>query len=415
MILERYYKKQSDFVRVVKSIIKSASFEDLHTGDFFQTFVINLERTDGKMIISLLELLEKNKKIDFLHFVGKTVLIERLLNNYDINDKPEVKSWLESKKYNMNLENRLTLLELVDFIKNIKEKYVACSEVEEIIDFIKVPYSIAEYDGKKPYTVIDIFENLNTVNENQQGKYIHSPIVDKMMLDVIEFLESKNIFSLSEYKNNSTKPMGYRLKSISNAVAVKIKEFDTPTEENINSILKSSLITNRVNKYKLPIDVSILSDIKKTFFKKVNGVKWNEVLVVLEDKGVIFIKRTPSLRVKEIVISNETLRKDIIDNPFKKVLLDLEREGKIKKDNWEGEVYYLYKLNVFPHLKVNLRVIDNNLHFSINYFSLRYARSIMEDLGNWQDFKNKLKLKFSERICKIDGSAEFLSHPITIS
>lgn len=303
---------------------------------------------------------------------------------------------------------RTLITNLIKF-KNNLEKYKSIIRNERTFLNIHQPYlkyediTFKTDTSKKEYNnlySIDLHSYVNNINEKDILILTHKLLKD---LKIENSYPQYYNFSLhTDYKDQTMLklfPSTYENN--------KFLLIDKGCEEfNKENLLSAIVLFLKYRSLSSPTDLKLF---KEGFFKKLTNKKFNELLVILEEDGEIEVERTPKLLVKQIILKDKTKR----DSKNQKLLQKLKSTGKLKSLSSDHEKNYyklerleLYKLRLFPHLKTNIVFKEDSFYLEINYFSMKYAKSIMNDMGVWQDFKNSLKEKLNKKIKEIESYLE---------
>jgi len=177
------------------------------------------------------------------------------------------------------------------------------------------------------------------------------------------------------------------------------------TKENVLKAIKIFMETR--SKLRSTTEIKVMRD---GCFGTIKSDVWNSLLVELEEDNLIYVKRTPKGSIRSIHLKDDNKTNN------EEIMLKLESQGKLKKvssdyqDTKNSYCYELYKFNIFPHLKTFLILEEDRFFFKVEYFSMKYGKNIMQDMGVWQDFKNALNTKFDNKISVIE---DFLNIEIT--
>ncbi len=190
-----------------------------------------------------------------------------------------------------------------------------------------------------------------------------------------------------------------------NVYCFTVNDFDILNKENMKKNLKDFL---KVKKLDSSTNFKFFKDV---YFSKLNSKEFNNIIEDLEKENLLIIERTPKLLIKKIEIKNETETSSTNFDMFLKLkstgkLKDITAshqkfKNSLKNSNLEHTYNLeLYKLNLMNHLKTFIILDNDKWYLEINYFVLKYAKDIMQDIkgGTWTIFKNNLNETVKEKL-----------------
>lgn len=260
----------------------------------------------------------------------------------------------------------------------------------------------------------DILKNKEkVVSINAEIKCVGEENLKELMENFYNFfecpLENRNCYILT-YSSSRHIENGYEIRiNINNCVKSRsynyltVGGFDNLTIENLETNIKSFMS----NKNKKELDVSDFKNLKTYYYYNTNDKNFSNFVENLEQNNVINVERTPSLMIKKIILKDEK-ETTVNYNNF----LSLKSNGKLKditprhfKEN-EKNLYILelYSINLLKHLKTNLILENDVWYLELNYFVLKYAKDVMQDVSGkiWTSFKESLNETLKEKLIIVE-------------
>jgi hypothetical protein len=265
-------------------------------------------------------------------------------------------------------------------------------------------------------------ETIDFYNENiKDGNKILNINEVKIKDSVISFEEIMSFFNPTEEKDkynsilrsSDNVYLNFALTKLNyNGSLLKVSGFDELTKENFIKNLEIFQKTFALKKdYKDYFSSNELKGFKDLMFLKVDPKKWNTIIKELEDEGVLIVSRTPFNIIKDIKIN--TIKQEDLTSNYE-IYLKLKSNGKLKEVQRSHIIYKndkllpkertheleLYKLHLLSHLKTNIIYDKDEWFLEIDYFALKYAKDIMQDLkgGTWTIFKNNLNETIKDKM-----------------
>lgn len=219
-----------------------------------------------------------------------------------------------------------------------------------------------------------------------------------------------NYVTISTRNNDYVINFGLNSRIVSeNVYCFSVNDFDVLNKENMKKNLIDYLSFKKLD---TPTNLKFFKDI---YFSKINQKDFNSIIEELESENFLKIERTPKLLIKKIEIKNTS---DVSSHNYD-LFLNLKSSGKLKDitpthQNYKNsqkssnmEHTYnleLYKLHLMNHLKTFIILDNDKWYLEINYFVLKYAKDIMQDIkgGTWSIFKNNLNETVKEKLSLIE-------------